>query len=193
MRDRFARIAGMVRRAARSRSSRAWRLLALIGAVGGAAARARRRHRPARRQRAPPPSTVTEDFEHKFGDDAVVVLVKGDLDQLGAHVLRPRQAAVARGSPPRQRRGRQGVHRPAGSGPVCGARREPSRPRRCSAGRPSSTSPRPGRPTFSRAQSQAAVEQARAAGAAAAARARRQGLSPSSAAGCRACGRRTRS
>ena len=47
----------------------------------GAAARARRRHRPARRQRL---RRLPSDpgLQAAFGDDAVVVLVKGDLDQL---------------------------------------------------------------------------------------------------------------
>ena len=69
-----------------------------------------------------PAFKATEDFKQRFGDDAVVVLVKRRPRPARAH-LRPRQAALARGLPLRQRRGRPGVHRRAGAGAVRADRR----------------------------------------------------------------------
>ena len=148
VRDRFARIAAWCVEQPDAGRSSAVVLVALIGAVAalrlepdagtdklvdnGSAAFRR-------------PSTSSE----RFGDDAVVVLVKGDLDQL---VLTPTSASCWRS-------------RAASSGNVAGgqvftdepapapARRSPSssRPRSCSARRPSSTRRRSRRPTCSRA------------------------------------------
>ena len=111
----------------RRRSSSLRVLVALIGAVGAL------RLEPD----AEPDSlvdngsstyTATQDFDQQFGDDPVVVLVKGDLRKL-LLTSDLGTAAGARGLPVGQGAGRPGVHGPAGAGAVRGDRG--ARPERC--------------------------------------------------------------
>ena len=178
MRDLLARIAGWARRARR---------LPVRSAATGAGRADRARSRRLRLEadagtdqlvdRDSEPSSAPRTSSDEFGDDAVVVLVQGDLEQLvlteDLGTLLALEGCLSGNAP-----GGAGVRRRAGAGAVRRARRAASRRGSSTGPRPSSTSPR-SRPEQLLGEQSAggAARRRRRRGAQAALEARRAGLS----------------